>query len=251
VPDRTEEEQIEALKRWWSENGTSTILGVIVVLGAVLGYQAWQNHVRDRGEAASKIYQDMIDAIQVDSPLQALDKEHASTARFLARQLEEQYSSSAYAHFAALYLAKLAVDDKDLPTAERELKWALSHGVEDSIEIIVRMRLARVQLALDKPDEALRTLEGVDPGAYRPSYEEVKGDIYHAMGDNEQAREAYERAVNALGEDQSRPLLQMKLEDLEAPDAAKPVKGKPVAKPASDSGKPDEVNSKPADDKAK
>ena len=30
---RTEEEQVEALKKWWEENGRSTIVAVIVALG--------------------------------------------------------------------------------------------------------------------------------------------------------------------------------------------------------------------------
>ena len=74
------------------------------------------------------------------------------------------------------------------------------------------------------------------------------------MGDDEQAREAYQRAVNAQGEDESRPLLQMKLEDLVAPDAVQPVEpkaGEADTKPAGDEGKPAEADTKPADDKAK
>ena len=33
---RTEEEQVEALQRWWDENGRSTILAVVVALAALL-----------------------------------------------------------------------------------------------------------------------------------------------------------------------------------------------------------------------
>lgn len=220
MADRTDEEQIEALKRWWAENGRSTIIGVVVALVAVFGYQAWQNHAREQGEAASKLYQDMMDAVAVDSPLKTPDKEHVATARFLGQQLEDEHAGSVYAHFAAMYLAKLAVDDKDLASAEKQLKWSLDHRVNDTLKPIVTLRLARVELGLGKTDDALKALEGIEPGEYRSSYEELKGDIYHAMGDNEQAREAYQRAVNAVGEDKKRPMLQMKLEDLEVAEAA-------------------------------
>lgn len=223
----TEEEQIEAIKRWWSEYGTSTIIGVVVALAAVFGYQAWQNHVQKQEEAASVIYQQLLDAVKVDSPLAKIDKKNVATAQFLGKQLEDDYSGSTYADLGALYLAKLAVEAKDLAAAERELKWALSHGVDGSLKTIVKMRLARVQLGQGKPDDALRTLDGIQPGEYRPSYDELKGDVYHAMGDDEKAREAYERAMNALGPGPGRPMLQMKLDQLKPPNAMVPDKSPP------------------------
>ncbi len=57
-------------------------------------------------------------------------------------------------------------------------------------------------------------LDRIEPGAHRVSYEEVRGDAYTALGDEAAAREAYQRAVEALDEDESRPMLQMKLDDL-------------------------------------
>lgn len=224
MPDLTEEEQIEAFKRWWAKNGTSTLVGIVLAMAAVAGYQAWQNHKRDRGEAASKIYEQMVDALNVDDPMKAVDKQHEATAKFLAHQLEDSYSGTVYSSFGALYLARIAVEDGDLKAAERELKWALDHGLDDSLTVIVKMRLARVQLATGKPDQALKTLDGVEPGEYRPSYAELKGDIYHSMGDEEKAREAYERAINALGTGDVRPLLKMKLDQLQSPTAVVPDK---------------------------
>ena len=235
MADITDEEQIEALKSWWSQNGTSTIVAIILAIGGVVGYQTWQNHVRDQGVAASAIYSQLLDAVGADTPFAEIDKEKKATAKFLAQQLETDYSSSSYAHFAALFMARLAVEDGDLKTAQKELKWALNHGLNSSLETIVRMRLARVQLAEGTTDDALATLEGIDPGEYRPSYDELKGDIYHAMGDNDKAREAYQRAMNALGEDGKRPILKMKLEQLEPPevvvsDKAGAATGAPPAK---------------------
>ena len=223
MPDITEEEQIEALKRWWADNGRSTIIGVVVALIAVFGYQTWQTHLREQGEAASRIYQNLIDAVAVDSPMQQVDKEKIATARFLGKELKDQYSGTVYAHLAALSLAKLAVDDNDLAKAESQLKWSLDHGVDKTLKPIVTLRLAQVELGLGKTDEALKAIDGMDPGEYRASYEELKGDAYHAMGDNEKAREAYQRAVNALGDGQVRPGLQMKLQDLEVAQATPPA----------------------------
>lgn len=232
----TDEEQIEALKRWWSKNGTSTIIIVVLAIAAALGYQAWQRHQRDTGQVASGLYQQLLDAVAMDSPLKQPDKAQIATAKRLALQLEDSHSGSTYAHLAAMYLAKLAVDDGDLDSAAQQLNWALGHGLDRSLVTIVKMRLARVQLAQKQPAEALKTLGDVEPGQYRPSYDQLKGDIYRDMGDKEKAREAYQRAVNALGQGQARPLLQMKLDELAPPSVsgtvAQPVDKQPAGNEA-------------------
>ncbi len=39
---RTEEEQVEALKDWWKENGRSLLLGVALALAIVFGWKGWE-----------------------------------------------------------------------------------------------------------------------------------------------------------------------------------------------------------------
>mgnify|MGYP000070699675 CR=1 FL=1 len=38
----TEEEQIEAIKRWWKEKGLSTVFQVLVIAALYFGWQGWQ-----------------------------------------------------------------------------------------------------------------------------------------------------------------------------------------------------------------
>ena len=45
---RTEEEQVEAIKRWWQENGKSTVLGVAIAMAAVFGWRGWNDYQRER-----------------------------------------------------------------------------------------------------------------------------------------------------------------------------------------------------------
>ncbi len=219
MADREEEEQIEVIKRWWKENGTSTIVGIVAALAIVFGYQGWRDHEREVGEDASAIYEDMVSASSLDNPLAQLDNEKLATAKFLGGRLKAEFANSTYAHLAALLLAKIAVEEGDLPAAERELKWALDSGIDDSLEVLVRIRLARVKNAMGAADEALAILATVDPGEHRPSFEEIKGDIYRTLGDNTQARESYQRALTALDTGDVRPMLQMKLDDLVSPTA--------------------------------
>ena len=42
----TDEEQIEAIKKWFEDNGISLVLAIVLGLGGTFGYRAWENSVR-------------------------------------------------------------------------------------------------------------------------------------------------------------------------------------------------------------
>ena len=155
-----DDEQLEAIKNWWNENGTSLVVTLVVVVAGVFGYQAWENQQEASAEQASVIYEDLVSAIVKESPLQALSDDDISTGRFLAGRLQDEHSGSGYAQLATLLLAKLSVEAGDLSAAEKELRWVLDNGADESLEPIVRLRLARVLLAQEQTDAALVRLEG-------------------------------------------------------------------------------------------
>jgi predicted negative regulator of RcsB-dependent stress response len=212
--DRTEEEQVEALKSWFEDNGISLVFGIVIALGAVFGYRAWDNSVQQTGEAASAVYENLLSAVG-DIPPEGLSEEMMATGNTLATQLKNEYGDSSYALFAAFHLAKMAVDSDDLDKAAAQFNWVLDNGATGSMEILARTRLARVLAAQEKYDEALATLDvKLDLSTHLSSWEEARGDIYYGMGDMDKAREAYQLAVNNVGEDSLKPYLNMKLEDL-------------------------------------
>ncbi|MDX1713508.1 MAG: tetratricopeptide repeat protein, partial [Halomonas venusta] len=57
---RSEEEQLEVIKRWWKENGTSLIAGAVLAAAGVFGWNAWQNYQEGQAEAASVRYQQLV-----------------------------------------------------------------------------------------------------------------------------------------------------------------------------------------------
>ncbi len=212
--DQTEEEQIEAIKKWWDENGTSLLTGLIVVFGGMFGYQAWENSVRETGEAASGLYEDLIEASNNAVPGTA-DDPMASTAKNLADTLKTEYGDTTYAQFASMHMAKLAVEANDLDTAIAEFRWVLEQNPDQELAALVKMRLARVLLANDDADAALSTMDGDAPAfSQLSSWEEVKGDIYLAMGDHGKARDAYQIALDNIDDEVSKPLLKVKLADI-------------------------------------
>ena len=238
--DRTEEEQVEALKSWFEKNGISLVFGIVIALGAVFGYRAWDNNVRETGEAASAIYENLLTAVGTIPP-EGLSSEMIVTGRTLAGQLKTDHTDSTYALFAALHLAKMAIDSGDMDTAVTELNWVLDNGATGSIEILARIRLAKVLATQAKYDEALATLDvKLDFSYHLSSWEEARGDIYYGKGDLDKAREAYQLAISNVGEENVKPYLNMKLEDLTYSSSsiavAEPVDDSPEETAASSEG---------------
>ena len=87
---RTEEEQVKALKRWWDENGRSTVVAIVFALSAGFGWQGWQNYSEGQREVASDLYQAMLQAVTAVRQGTADD----STAITLGNQLKQEFAGS-------------------------------------------------------------------------------------------------------------------------------------------------------------
>jgi len=222
VTDKTEEEQVEAIKNWFAKNGTSLVAAIVLALGSVFGYQAWEKSVRDQGEKASGMYENLTAAVSV-GPFETLSDESRSTAVFIANQLKAEYPDSTYAHFAAMQLAKLEVEAGALDSAATELQWVLDQKVDDSLAVLVRLRLAQVKLGQGEYEAALALLDQSNIDGYASAYAELRGDVYYAMDRLDDARQAYQAAVALLKEGTTKPMLSMKLEDLVLPEVAIPA----------------------------
>lgn len=214
----TEEEQLEALKRWWNENGKSTVMGVALVVAGYFGWQGWQGNQQHQAETASAHYQDMLEALET-APGQALADDKRATVIHLAKGLKEEHRSSLYASQAALFLAKLASEQGDLAAAAAELQWVIERDVDAVLTKVAQHRLARVRLAESEYDQGLALVSDVEAGSFESLFAETRGDLLLAKGDVGGARAAYQLAQQTQGEaDRSRAaLLAMKLDDLKGP----------------------------------
>ncbi|UCE90705.1 MAG: tetratricopeptide repeat protein, partial [Pseudomonadota bacterium] len=52
----SEREQIEALKKWWNENGKSIVIGIAIGVAVVAGYRGWIAYRTDLAQDASLLY---------------------------------------------------------------------------------------------------------------------------------------------------------------------------------------------------
>lgn len=188
---RSEEEQVEALRRWWDDNGRSLLVAVVVALAAMFGWQTWRDHAETQREVAADIYQTML----VASQGAAMDAEQQLTVSSYAARLKEEFPGTTYAQFAALQLARDAVQSGDLEKAETELRWVLAKASRGSdVAVVSQLRLARVLAARGQTDQALAMLEQKEAGAYAAAYAVARGDVLFAEGRNQEAREAYASA---------------------------------------------------------
>ncbi len=202
----TDEERIEAIRKWWQDNGTSILAGAVLGIGGLLGWKAWVSYQQGQAEAASAHYADVREAARAGSLERA--------AREVAL-LETDYAATPYAALGALELAKLKAEAGDLAGAAAQLRWALAHGDQDTLRHAARLRLARVLVAQGHSDEALALLAEPLPEAYTSLVEEIKGDALVAKGELEKARAAYNLAILSARGDTG--FLQMKLNDLGSP----------------------------------
>ena len=196
----TEEQQVEAIKSWWKENGKAVVVGGVVGIGAILGWKYYQSAQVEAQDAASMSYEKTLTVLQASGAEAA-----ESTQVFITAN-----AKSEYAVLAALQLAKIQVDAGQLDAALEQLNWVASNSKDESLIATAQVRVARIQAQQEQFDAALSTLANVKSTSWSARVAEVKGDIALEQGDIATARTAYTEALQA-GMNQA---VQMKLDDL-------------------------------------
>ncbi|WP_018231445.1 YfgM family protein [Thioalkalivibrio thiocyanodenitrificans] len=185
----TDEEKVEAIKRWWKENGTSVIAGIVLGLAGLFGWRYWVDLGESRAEQASDIYMAVHQATRQGNVVEV--RRHAET-------LKADYARTPYASMAAMELAHLEASRGDLARSEESLRWAIEHASSAEVAWLARVRLARVLLAGERPGDALSLVqESSAPPGFEALVEELRGDVYRAQGDHDRALQAYDRAMGA------------------------------------------------------
>ncbi|MBQ0725123.1 MAG: tetratricopeptide repeat protein [Cycloclasticus sp.] len=217
---QTEEEQVESIKKWWSDNSRSIIFGLGLGLVAIFSWQSWKDWTHQQTVEASDIYQQLT---------QASKDQKTDTVLALAAELETTYSSTPYAALAGLQKAKTQSEQGNRDGAIITLEKVAADAANNSIQHIARIRALRLRLAaqqwqavVDNIDSIINEQGGLNPGEFIGQYEALRGDAYRLLGDNEKARQSYNAALRTATLDSR--ILQLKLDDL----------GPPVASFASD-----------------
>jgi predicted negative regulator of RcsB-dependent stress response len=207
VEDLSEKEQIEVFRSWWRENGRYVISGIVIGVGLLFGWNYWNKQQGTARVEASGLYETLLAEVS-DSDV--------SAAEGAAQRLYDEFDSTAYALQARLAMARLYMDAGRDEDAAGELRQLLEAGRDPEIEMVARLRLAKILLYQDKPDEVVPLLEGHRDTAFAARYSEALGDAYVAQDRVADAAEAYTAALadNPNTPTVDRTLIQMKLYDL-------------------------------------
>lgn len=202
----TEEQQVEAIKRFWKQNGVSIIAGVVIGLAGLYGFRFYQAQQVASIQGQSSQYAALVDKIAAEGT----DK---SAWLIEAQTFIEANAKSSYAVLTALLAAKEAVLAKDYVVAEKQLAWVIANTKTPEIIAVATLRLARVQTEQANYTAALATLNATLPKSFTAQQQELKGDVLLKSGDEVKAKAAYQAAL-AAAEEGKNPLLQVKLNEL-------------------------------------
>ncbi len=201
----SEDQQIEAIKKWWKENGASLILGLGIGVAALLGWREYLAYKTDHSAEASDLYQ----AVQAQVVNNRLDDAHAARAD----QIRAEYSDTPYAALVSMAQARYEYEKGDVESALMRLRWAIDNSTEVDVQHVARLRLARILIAQKQYGEAETILLADHPTGFTAGYQELKGDLHVARGEVAEARVAYDKAINASDGNAS-PWLILKRQDL-------------------------------------
>ena len=192
----TEEQQVEALKKWWKENGTSLIVGLFVGVSVLFGWRYYMGQKNVHSLQASDMYMLVMNNVA----LKTIDDKTID----LNNQLINDYADTPYAALSSLALAKFEYEKGDVEAAVTQLELAKKHANDDVTKQIANLRLASLLIEQKKYDDASSLLNMTHDAVYDAQYEELKGDLFMAKGDTAQARIAYDKAIELQGLDASK-----------------------------------------------
>lgn len=208
----TEEQQIDALKKWWKENGTSIIVGLVVGVTAIFGWRYYTEQGNAKALQASDIYVQVLQSVAMTT---ATSKPVDEKVVDLSNQLINNYPDSPYVALTSLAIAKAEYENQNADLATTQLELAVKHAKSDLMKQVANLRLSRLYIEQKKYDEAASILNASHDSEFDAQYEELKGDLYLAKGDSAQARTAYDKALELQGQNPSQ-FLKLKRQNLGA-----------------------------------
>lgn len=200
-------EQSERVKGWLRENGSAIIMGLVLAFGSLFGFKQWQLWQDSKSQQASAEYEVMIELLAEERLDEAVDNFEV---------LRTEFPDSAYSTLAALYMARARVNSDQVDLAISLLERALPNAEPAPLKVIIQERLARLHLDQGDTDAALAMIDSAySSTGFESRFEELRGDVFRAKGDDAMALASYERALELSDSGVGyRPLLEMKITEL-------------------------------------
>lgn len=198
-----ENEQVDALRRFFANNGKALVVGVVLGVGALAGWRFWSNHQDGSFRETSAAYQQVTSALDASKP-NTLD----AVSKFASE------NSNTYGALAALDLAKQYVDQNQLDKAAAQLQTGLKATQDANLLAVLNLRLARIQLQQKQADEAIKTLDAVKGEGWTAIVADIRGEALLSKGDAQGAREAWSKGIASEASPALKEMMQMKMNNL-------------------------------------
>lgn len=179
-------ENVIAFKEYIARSWKIILSVVVLVLAIIWGWKYWQSHRAKHYENSSQQYTKLVGE---------LNSEKAETVTALTQF--SQQTNNIYGAFGSLVLARFYVDSKEYSKAEEQLQQALNKTKFSSLNDVILLRIARLQMQLQKPDDAITTLKQIKNNAALAEIDELLGDIYVMKKEYENAEKSYQSALTA------------------------------------------------------
>lgn len=198
-----ENEQTDALRSFFANNGKALAIGVVIGIAALGGWRYWSSHQDDTAKTVSAQYQQLTSAMQASKP---------ETLEAVNRFASE--NSNTYGALAAMDLAKQYVDAGQLDKAATLLQNGLKDTKDANLQAVINLRLARIQLQQNQADAALKTLDGVKGDGWTAIVADIRGEALLTKGDKQGARDAWSKGVESDASPALKQMMQMKMNNL-------------------------------------
>jgi len=202
----TDDEQADRAKQWLRENGVFVVSGVVIGLAVLFGWQRWDTYQLVQSGEASVVWEQLRGAIE---------GERFNEADETLALLASDYASTPYLDLGRLAVARMYMN-RNLSDEAIESLNSVVAGVGDSgIRRVAELRIAQIYLYQERYDETLTILGTGETSPFVAQYHELRGDVYFAQGQLEDARDEY---LLVLDKDEfgtiDRAYVQMKLDDV-------------------------------------
>ncbi|MBS1203369.1 MAG: hypothetical protein H6R25_268 [Proteobacteria bacterium] len=198
-----ENDQVDAIKRFFAENGKALAVGVVLGIGALMGWRYWNGHQADTARASSQAYENAISALQADKP-----------ESFTAAEKFAADNKNTYGALASLELAQQYVEKNELDKAASQLQQGLAATSDENLQSMINVRLARVQVQQKQQDAALKTLDAVKGESWSAIVADLRGEALLSKGDKQGARTAWENGIKNNASPALSEMMQMKINNL-------------------------------------
>lgn len=198
-----ENDQVDAIKRFFVDNGVALIVGLVIGVGAILGWNYWQSHKTNVLQESAQKFE------SISAQLHTGSAQGIEAAQKFAAETDDVYSA-----MIGLEIAQVSVDKGELANAEKALADALTKAKTDDMQDLINLRLARVQLAQGNADAALSSIANIKAKSWQAAAQYIRGDALLQKGDNAGAKAAYTQGLESEGSQSLRSLLTLKLNNV-------------------------------------